>query len=667
MSSLKIPPSEGAKPALEKVAPNIPAFADNSEETEKRKAINKLEFLKNAILQTHKQTKNACKEFYDDMSKTELLAFDCLMAEYLLTDSMNDFRSYINSFTRPTINLLSGDRRDENSAEGRTISLIDSIQRSIASLNRIKDHRIEQPKRAIEILQNIRSIKTKLESELKQTQENSTQASGATSRPPSRMQPPSSPSQAHYPIEGNPMLSSYSQSGISQNEAKQTLKKPQISPEFTKWMNKNLALSSESSENATLRSLFCSVCSRYQSVSDLKASVDSLRAAKVAPKSIDYQMCGLENIKKSPFITSVQSNYKFLQKMLKTLREQRAVFIPQCEKAMHDCLDAISSVHERQDKAREEAAKSAQKYQNIVNKKKADIEQKKKELLPYILSMTDINNPIIIENYANIKDDIVDEIRAKLQSPEHEKQRQLLDEIVEVRHQNAKLCRDSVKALGSAAFTIKPIYKAASDNYKAEELVRQNQRKVEQLTRYEKYLNEMQDLLKVNEIKAWAAKIDEVADSLETLQHESERLDELMKPLIREDTEEENAEYEREIEALEQRTQELIQERIRIENEIADAQLEHDTASEELFTVVQDLAAMQQASPACRSEVEEKQMLKLQKYILCPCCKANRRNCLISTCMHPICKDCMKRANGVCPVCKTSFTKNDVKPFYFQN
>ena len=110
-----------------------------------------------------------------------------------------------------------------------------------------------------------------------------------------------------------------------------------------------------------------------------------------------------------------------------------------------------------------------------------------------------------------------------------------------------------------------------------------------------------------------------------------------------------------------------MKEKIRLEQEIADATIEHDNEAENLFAVIQELVVNQQSSAAIHSEIEKKQIKKLQKLILCPCCHKNKRDCLLTPCMHPICKQCMKNAKGSCPLCKTSFTQKDVKPFYFQN
>ena len=159
-TSLKVPSSiNSVIPPHEKILPEVASYGDVFEETQKRKQANQIEFLKNEIIQTHNQTKKACEDCYADLSKIELLTFDCLLTEYLLTDPPNDIREFINLFARPTFNILSGDKRDEKQAEGHTIYLVNRIQNAIQHLQTcLKDHRLEQPKRSKDILALLNSF-----------------------------------------------------------------------------------------------------------------------------------------------------------------------------------------------------------------------------------------------------------------------------------------------------------------------------------------------------------------------------------------------------------------------------------------------------------------------------------------------------------------------------
>ena len=678
MSSSKIPSAiNSIVPPNEKIAPKISVLTENFNETEKRKQFNRIEFLKNEISQTHSQTKIACDSCFSELSKIELLVFDCLLTEYLLLDPPNDIHKFIPYLSRPAFSLLNGDRNDEERAESYTRYLIDRLQGSIQNLQKLKDHRINQPKRSGDILGLIKS--------LSQCTPN---GSAVVSRPPSRMPYDQAPPQNQIqPSPAQSISSSYSAgyNGTTQGSAEtqnqqispgnsqenqQFLQQFKnfnpVSPDFTKWMNKNLTLSSSSAENAQLRTAFCSVSSRYQSVCELKAAVQALKQSKVSPQSVDYQLCGLENIRKSPFLTSVQNNYKFLQRMLNQIRQQRSVMIPQCETMMEECNEAIANLEQCQKKLKQDCLAQEAKLRNKIEKSKADVHAKKLELTPFALSFTDPKNEKIKETYIGIDDSIIDEIAAKMnENPAFTDQHKaLLNDIKKRRSHTKELCQKSLTSMEKAFVSLNPIYNAVSDANRIAELNRQNTRKKEQLNAYAKNLTELENMLKVTDIQNWCKKIEEVNNQFIMLQNDSEKLNSLIQPLT---DQQDEAAYDAEIDELDEKTQQLLQEKIQLEIEIADAKLEHDKAAEDLFSTIQDLVTMQQSSANIHSEVEEKQIKKMEKLILCPVCHNNRRDCLLSTCMHPICKQCMKNAKGVCPICKTSFSQNDVKPFYFQN
>ena len=592
-------------------------------------------------------------------------------------------------FNRPAFNLLSGDRRDESTAESHTQFLVERIQTAIKDLQRLKDHRLGPPKHANDIMGLLKSLTQKLETEnYRLSNQNTTNTSAVTSRPPSRMQP--FPDQAQSPSNGG---QSPQNTGSSQNllqnqnggqssplplSTSQSISQQQqqiisdlkaynpVSADFTKWMNKNLSIGASHTENATLRQLFCSVAARYQSVCELKASVQSLKQAKVPPQSIDYQLCGVQNIKKSPFLRSVQNNYRFLQTMLKQIREHRSTTIPQCEKMIADCLDALSNINSHHEKIKQDCAAQEQKLRTKIEKSSADVQSKKKQFSQFALSLCDPKNAKIKETYAGVSGTVVDDILAKMSgnSVFTEEHRKLLSDISNLRNEAKELCERSLHSMDRAFCSLNPIYSAISDLSKAVELNRQNTRKAEQLNAYAKNLSELENMLKLPEIHGWCKTIGDATAQFAKLQQDNEKLSALVRPLVEDEGEEQ---FEKEIDELEEKTQRLIEERIQLEHEIADAAVEHDTMSEKLFAAVQDLVAMQHDSARVRSEMEERQMMKLQKLILCPVCKDNRRECLLTTCMHPICKECMRNAKGSCPVCKTSFTQKDVKPFYFQN
>lgn len=609
-----------------KSMPSYTIYDNDVESSEKRKQQHKLNFLKYKVQQHNKKAQNACVECYNALSKVELAAFDCLIADYFLGDcQINELRDFIACCAMPPFSLVNADRNDIAVAEQHIQYIFSKLQQTSQSLQRYKDHKIEPQKRPSEILSFLREQKSNLD-------RNRTDI-----KPTSQQQ-----------ID---QMSSPSNQAVPSN------------PGFYKWLRKTMK--SELSESTRIRQLIAKVSSKYNTVADLREATENLRQSKIAPQTINYEMCGLDNILHSPYISSAHSNYVFLQSMLSSIRSQKSYLIPRCQHLISRCQEMITNVQQKTEKMRAESIQQSQTLRSSLDRRIEDVNEIKKKIEPYTRSLIAAENVSSLEKFTEIAEDLdkilSEKITSKGNAPEL---LNLLKELHTARKDTQTLAEFEINKMISAATIQKTYYNVIRDFSKADDQVYQSSRELTQLTSYEKYLTELSDLLKVRDIENWNQNLALVTTAFSELQEESTALAEAVTPLIEVKS---DTESDAELEAMENKVNELLEERIRLSKELTDIALDNAHATEELYNTVTKFTVLESDSANCRSESEEKQILKLQEKILCPICHKNRRNCLITTCMHPICKNCMAEAGGQCPICGESFDDEDVKMFWFQN
>ena len=63
---------------------------------------------------------------------------------------------------------------------------------------------------------------------------------------------------------------------------------------------------------------------------------------------------------------------------------------------------------------------------------------------------------------------------------------------------------------------------------------------------------------------------------------------------------------------------------------------------------------------------DEESMKRFKQMVICPICSQNRRDSILTSCGHPICRACLQKSEGVCPICSVPFTEDNIKPFFMQ-
>jgi len=636
------PPESVLAPINIKSNEIIPIEMPNPENTsEIKKIYNELEILQFQLETNKKRDERMCKEVMNSLAKIETVGFDGLLASlYYGEAQVSDVISFVENCTKMRLRLFpSGNKLDSSLMEKYSVELFEMIQKSISQVQRCKEKRIDSGKRYGEILSFINDQKSLIEAEI--------------------------PRQSFmYP----PRVVSRMDSVNNQIETQK------INAEFINWMKKALTVTSESnSDTALLRSLICSISNRSNSIFELQKKIQLIKQDIVKPHLIDYKMVGLESLLSSPFMKSARSNYRFLSQTLENIQVYNTKLIPSCRQAISKCEVTIKQLRERGEKIKNDLQNHSSQMRMSLSRRQGEVADLKHDLEHFFAILNGSTDESIPELYKK-NEELNNSLDLKLvdmishssgdKLSEFMAEKDLLNQIRNIRGEIMQLSATNNNAIKSAAYVESALYKIIFDIHKCEEQVRLCNREIEQLNKFEKLLQEFNDLIKLSEANTWVSELESIKSSFDEIDKQTNELQSLISPLI--EREDSVNGYCYEIDDMQKRIDELTQERNSLDQQEEQLEIEFSDVSEELFSIIQELEVLQKTSVDSRSMMQEKKIQKYQTYVLCPICKQQRRDVILAKCLHPICRQCAEKAGKKCPVCGVSFSSEDIRPFYMQ-
>ena len=617
---------------------NLPKMIFSEESLcEKKKTINNLQILKYHFEIYKQRADNITQECLKSISKLETMVFDIYLTKYIFNEcTLVEIEQFIKICLGLQINFSN---LNLDLIENHLIYLYDIINNNLPYLYRNKDKRNEYSKKPIEIIHFIDETKNQLENEISQIK-NDFLKSGNNTRP-------STP---------------------------QNVDSINIDESFIEWIQKNLILTNESnSETTNLRNLFFCSIHRYNNILELQNKLKNLKENIIKPKTIDYTMCGLNSLLNSPFFLSVKSNYKFLTQTLNNIQLYRKKLIPLCNQQIKKCENSLINLKEKGEKTKSELINQTNLLQQNLNRRQSEVNDLRNELEPFIKRLTLSNDTQINDLFKSITQ-IDFDIETKLkeiqlnttninEKNDIKKDFEIFNQLKNIRHDVSTLSFNTITTMKSALCTENAIFNVVCEHLKNEETNRLFSREIEQLNKFENYLQEFNELLKVKDITLWSNEIDKISLILNEVDNDYLDLKNIIDSLINNFNENE---LEKEIELYQKEIDELFIENKNLDQEDYQLDLEISNSTEELFSTIQEIELLQKTSADEFTLIEEKKIQKFQSYITCPICKINDRDCIISTCLHPICRSCLEKSGKKCPVCNNSFSNDDVKPFFLK-
>jgi hypothetical protein len=201
------------------------------------------------------------------------------------------------------------------------------------------------------------------------------------------------------------------------------------------------------------------------------------------------------------------------------------------------------------------------------------------------------------------------------------------------------------------------LFDALTERIRAEEINRLREEEMELMTTYEGYLKKMMDLFRVDEVSEWCNRLNGILGTLAKAAADQAQIEDGFKPLLDQDL------GSAEIKEMSDRVEELIEGNAKLTEQEAVLTGEIADLEEELFQIVQELDGFKEWG----GQSQDKEISALwEGRIRCKVCGNNKRDCVLSTCMHAMCRACADHSGNVCPMCGVKFGDDCVRPLIFQ-
>lgn len=578
---------------------------------------------------------------FDAIRAMEVLAFDLLVIEYFLDNvPASAVYAFVDSCAGSQLTISAGDHKSVETCAKHVREVQSHIQTSLAALATADARRLDPPKSTGDLLSYLRTQNQKKEHELQSSRDSATTvACGAVT----------------VDLEIPPESSKPAPRGLT--------------PEFEEWIEAAMKPGARavSVDTAEMRALFGSVVHRMHELRKLKATVCAEKAKTQSTQDMTFSDCDPEDVSASPFLRMAQNSVKFMDSAVEMIRAQQEM-VPACASAMatckrhlqqlkEKCTETVSKIQERTDQLEASIAER----QTVVAQLAANARSCAEALNfdPASIQLDDVD--IATSRLCNdIEERFRSVIAQRNDMDTRTKVGQQVETLTELRALHKAMsekCTKNIELANMNRTKQNKFFAVIVESFKNTEVVKLEAREIEDLEKYREDLKTMIDLMDVDHIFGWCSELEEVSMTLASSVNSQKRdVEVLFEQLLREDMgADEVAKMTEEIETMATRSAILVEREATCRSELV-------AAEEELFQVTQELDGFKE------SGFDKKEAREYGSMIWCPICKNGRRDCILTTCFHPICGRCVdaSRETHTCPICSNPFTDESVKPFFMQ-
>ncbi|EAX87183.1 hypothetical protein TVAG_095760 [Trichomonas vaginalis G3] len=574
------------------------------------------------------------------LRSTEMLACDFIFAEYLLSDNPDTNKVYVflQNCIHPKFNLSSGKQEDFDMATKYVRDLQNLIQSCAVSLLRPETKQPQVPKRVSEFVTFLKDQKHQLQEEISANAEKAEEVLKTEDVKP-------------------------------ENKEKVDIESPDFPSVLSKWLTNELHLgNTPDDETIELRCLINNVSRRLANVTRLHHSITEMKEMIIPFDQIDYTDCDAPALVNSPFFSGVKSSCSFLVNALKAMQAQKKI-LPVFQQNLEQCQEHLTTLCNKAQDAVKEMGKQLSHMNDTVARKEGEIQKMKEELKtfvdqvyaePNLVSFS--NNEKAVQWYNDFEDKLKKYINSdsSLESRLNS-QLVLIQECRNERQQLAKLCDEQTELVKQIQQKNQRLFELIAQNKKLdEESVMQKDEQM-LMSKYENALSAVFDGLHLEEMAKWADKLREVGEEFrKCAESQNQIAEDLNRYISAAEDKKVCDEKRKEIEQLSEMNYKMAQ-------EVGNARLELESAKEDNFRAQQEVEKFRDWMPDCIDKKNSEAVKKYKQMAFCPLCKYNRRDSILTTCGHAVCHSCLERdGQHLCPICKKSFTKNDIKPFFLQ-
>jgi len=587
------------------------------------------------------------KKCFELMKSTELLAFDMVFTEYLFSDMPSaKVYEFLGSCVRPSFNLTTGKSEDFDAAIKHVQFLQGVIESTANNLLKIDFKSPAIPKRTSEFVLFLKDQKIRLENDI----------NGLSN-------------------DLNPTINETYEQVDENNEVQQNdIDSEEFPSVLNKWLQSELKFGTDPDEDTIeLRCLISNISRRLASVTRLHQSITTLKEASVKSDEISFADCETEDLLKSPFYIGVQRSCIFMMNAIRAMQAQQDI-IPRLQHCVEKCTNHIVLMSQNSRDAIDELRRQHSSLVDMVNRKQKEVEYMRGELRSFVDS---VFSDVKFDNYDHQHEELIafyHDAEQRLKNEMHNvpvdsdaanqfnASLEKLSKIIQIRKEIFDLCNDQHTIMSQIHQKDQVLFKLIAENKKADEESLLQRDEMLQLSKYEKSIHDAFESLHLDDMAKWCEDLSSIMKNLNGCIDEQKNIEEELKEFFTKDEETDS------IEEKKKEIEELSKMNYQMSMAIGNAKLDLENAIEDLFRVQQEVEKYKNYVPEC---IDKKNSpLQAKKHInmaICPICNKARRDTILSTCCHVMCRSCLDMNHDLlCPICQKPYSPDNIKPFYLQ-
>ncbi|KAK8888826.1 hypothetical protein M9Y10_033566 [Tritrichomonas musculus] len=644
-----------------------------NEEENYTKLNNQIKHMEFNIQQNITRCEQLSKECYNLIQSTELLAFDFLFADYLLGDI--DSQTIYNFFEQcihPQFDLSTGEDSDFEKATEYINYLQELIKKSSQSLLESELKPVNVPKRTSEFVLYLTDQKTKLDREVNRCHyrnQTDIQDSKETNNDDNV-----------FKIEENELDTS----NLPNSFTNWFLSEFDFFQKDTENQNSNLEKNDEKKkeELSEINVIITCIAHRLSQIEQLSQNIQELKKVVVEPPNLDSSSCDPRHIRSSPFFVGLKNNCQLLLSAYNSMKSQETL-IPKCFDALERCRkqllqlltslqNSIGAMQDQISKMRDSISSRQDLNSDRVDKLRPFIDAIfMKNELPSINS-TDTNQS---DDYTLIKSTLENDVTRIKDSDEMSQSEammtrkkiheniDMLDKIKKKKEELNEHFTEMNRLITLIEEQDASILKLVIDSCKGDEEIKLHKDEYRLLEPYKEGLEEVLKSLKFNEMLKWCDKLGGIGQLFYEASKEQQKIIEKLQSIIS------NKEAEKVISAKKVEIENLSLENHELCNQLEREKLKLDEVIQQRVVVQEKIKEKLENDdwiPEYIDKNDQQQVNKFKEMVICPICHQNRRDSILTTCGHPLCRACIQKAGDKCPICSKKFTEDNIRPFFLQ-
>lgn len=580
-----------------------------------------------------------CKAYIDILRQVEFLGFDFLLCEYINNScSTSDIQNYLVGMMQSRIDSTGFSKEDISVMSANFNGLIEKLRSKATRLSSLDTKQIDISKKDVDLDQFLNQIAA----EQKKLAKSLNDKLGKDRK------------------KLNNLLDEIFDFRLVEPMSTDAIEK------FKNWLLSELNINENEFQFQNLRILVSRAAYRISTLKQLQERITNMKGLIVNHTKKDSSFCEPSALKNSPFFQSLTKQSSFLRESL-VYQAREVDMVNEFNKILDALNKTFTQYQEHCTKTLEDIDKHVEWLQNIFNNRSQEAEKLREEMSPRIKTLVDEMRFYGEDKPDNKINELMREV-AKMPPPTNSPlasswasfQTKLTREFAPVFDSTESNYRNVIGQLNYIAASDTNIFNmsaTANDQIMIQKL---SQNEADALINYEKGLYDINESLKSSDTKELIDNFDHIRDNIRKVSEEHKKR---AQTVAKNDEKAESKIKGKEAQVIDQLKEEIAalrEEATTLSHQLGEQSAELDILTEEKFAIKAGKVKIEKSCASPSNIAQAGSINKYLNWVMCPICKANQRDVIISSCGHPFCRKCLEKKR-TCPICSKRFSEQDLK------